>query len=499
MRQHIHIFLLLTCTAGFALGLLHLFKLRFAAGDVYPAYSSLRADPLGAMAFCESLERMPGLSVLRDFNAGNGLPEGKDTLYLHLAARTFDWKSLPDDLTREIEHFLATGGQLAVAFFPETSAPSRPYTEEDLDGNPKSEIRNPKEYRKPSPERGKSEASNADPSDFGLRISFGSRPSDFGPSHPQPGAIKNREQPKQIPKDKKHKKPHQTRLQTWWGIQFAFVPLEHGDGDTYEPASVVNRTDLPLPETLAWHSGVVLTNLANSWRIIYARGTNPVVVERRFGPGTVVLATDTYFLSNEALRKERHADLLAWLVGPARKIVFDEAHFGITETAGVASLVRKYRLHGLAASLLLLAGLFLWQNAVRFVPPSPEERAPDYVPGKEAAAGFANLLRRNVSPRDLLQTCFAQWQKSFTRGTGPSAARIIQAQAVLDAENALPRRQRDPIRAYREISGMLKPAHLITQGPERRYPAGFNLSDGKSRQDAGAPASNSQITETKLL
>ena len=123
MRRHFYILLLLTCTAGFAFGLLHLVRLRFAAGDVYPEYSSLRADPLGTMAFCESLERMPGLSVLRDFNAGNDLPAGGDTLYLHLAARRSDWTSLPDDLTREIEHFLAAGGRLAVTFFPESAAP----------------------------------------------------------------------------------------------------------------------------------------------------------------------------------------------------------------------------------------------------------------------------------------------------------------------------------------------------------------------------------------
>jgi hypothetical protein len=271
--------------------------------------------------------------------------------------------------------------------------------------------------------------------------------------------MRKAEQPGKRPREKKRPRLHQTRLQTWWGVTFGFIPLEHGDEDTYEPASVVNKSDLPLPETLAWHSAMVFTNLANSWRTIYARGANPVVVERRFGAGTVVLATDSYFLSNEALLKDRHPDLLAWLVGPAHKVIFDEAHFGIVDTAGVASLIRKYRLHGLAASLLLLAGLFLWQNAARFVPPTPEERAPDYVAGKESAAGFVNLLRRNVAPRDLLQTCFAQWQKSFARETGPSAVRIVQAQAVLDAENALPHRQRDPIRAYQQISGILKPTH----------------------------------------
>jgi hypothetical protein len=452
MKRNFSIFLLLACAAGFAFGLLHLFQLRFAAGDVYPEYSSLRADPLGTMAFCESLERMPGLSVRRDFNAGNDLPEGKNTVYLHLAARTLAWTSLPDDLTREIEHFLAAGGRLAVTFFPEASQPRRPLFEEDRDAG-------------------------------------------------------NAEKRKKPANEKIDRRLHQTRLQTWWGLDFAFVPLDRGEAGSYQPASVVNKTDLPLPATLAWHSAAVFTNLAKSWRTIYARGTNPVVIERRFGPGTVVLATDSYFVSNEALRKDRQPDLLAWLVGPSRTVVFDEAHFGIVDTSGVASLIRKYRLHGLALALLLLAGLFLWQNAVSFVPPTPEERAPDYVPGKEAAAGFVNLLRRNVSPRDVLQTCFAEWKKSFSRGARPSAARIIQAQAVLDAENALPLRQRDPVRAYQQICGILKPAHSRNpnpipqaapnaEGPERRHPAGLGRPDGVSRQDAGAPPSKSQDNQT---
>ena len=41
----------------------HLFQLRFEQGDIYPAYSSLRADPLGTKVFYESLETLPGLSV----------------------------------------------------------------------------------------------------------------------------------------------------------------------------------------------------------------------------------------------------------------------------------------------------------------------------------------------------------------------------------------------------------------------------------------------------
>ena len=66
MKKHLPIFLILTCAAGFAFGIVQLFKLRFEVGDIYPAYSSLRSDPLGVMAFYESLGNLKGISVRRD-------------------------------------------------------------------------------------------------------------------------------------------------------------------------------------------------------------------------------------------------------------------------------------------------------------------------------------------------------------------------------------------------------------------------------------------------
>jgi len=60
-------------------------------GEVYPAYSSLRADPLGAMAFYESLESIPGISARRDFSDSNRLPEEPQTVYLHLASPRYEW------------------------------------------------------------------------------------------------------------------------------------------------------------------------------------------------------------------------------------------------------------------------------------------------------------------------------------------------------------------------------------------------------------------------
>jgi len=160
------------------------------------------------------------------------------------------------------------------------------------------------------------------------------------------------------------------------------------------------------------------------------------------------------------MRKDRHADLLAWLFGSSRNVIFDEAHLGVAEAPGVATLIRKYHLQWFIAGLILLAGLFIWKNTVSLVPPHAENNAQDYVAGKDSASGFDNLLRRSIPTRDLLAVCFGEWKKSAAQTGKYSSVRIQQAEAAFHAENRLVEKDRDPVRAYQTISR--------TVGPTRR-------------------------------
>jgi hypothetical protein len=409
MKKKIPLILLFGCLAAAAGGLMELFQLRFEAGDVYPKYSSLRADPLGTMAFYESLDRLPGVAVRRDFSDANRLPEESRTVYLHLAAYRHDWQWVPKDLFAELERFQARGGRLVITFFPQTESSAFFYEHRNETNTVKS-------------------ASDRD---------------------------------KKMTPDKKTKMRNKTeeaegvQLEDRWGVHTRFEKMEQADG-VYAPVRVTNRTDLPLPRVLNWHSGIVFANLDDAWRVIYARGTNAVVIERRFGKGSVVMATDSYFVSNEAVARDRHADLLAWLIGPGRNVVFDEAHLGVVETSGVVVLMRQYRLHGLAAGLLLLAGLFVWKNTLSLVPPHPDAQQTGYVAGKDAAAGFVNLLRRNIASRDLLSACFAEWKKSAAGVARPTDARVREAEQLVATENSRPSRDRNPVAAYRKICSLLK-------------------------------------------
>src|SRR4051812_11956010 len=66
-RRHYSVLLALFLTVTFVWGILYLFNMQFAEGDVYPEYSSLRTDPRGARLLFDSLARLPGMTLVRSY------------------------------------------------------------------------------------------------------------------------------------------------------------------------------------------------------------------------------------------------------------------------------------------------------------------------------------------------------------------------------------------------------------------------------------------------
>jgi hypothetical protein len=390
MKRYFGVILLCALAVTLAFEIIQLVQLRFEAGDVYPAYSSLRSDPLGTMALFESLQAIPGLNVQRDLRPTNTMPQLKSLTYLHLATSAEGWMAMPEETFREIETFLKSGGRLVVTFFPLAKRPPEP--------------------------------------------------------------IRPRQEPAESKDNSKDKKKPSAR--ELWGMNFEVMDLK-ADGDTFIPEVVQHEGGLSLPPDLTWHSGIVLSGLDPAWKPIYSRGGAPVLIERAFGEGTVVIATDSYFLSNEAMLKDRQSSLLSWLIGPNREIMFDEAHLGITESPGVATLIQRYRLTGLVAGLLIVAGLYVWKNSTSLVPKPTEVVMEAHVEGRDSAAGFVNLLRRSVPADQVLAACFAEWRKSAAQGA-ISPARIAAAESAYEAERSNPKKDKDSVRAYNTISNILR-------------------------------------------
>jgi hypothetical protein len=309
-------------------------------GEVYPPYSSLRSDPLGARALYESLEGLPGIAVERLYKRRAPLENAARAMFV-LGVYPIGWTD--DKTLEEYEKLTHDGGRLVIAFLPVRRLANTPLA-----------------------------------------------------------------------------------LEKRWHVK---LTSEHPPGVDPDGKAIPRRSALyfdPGPE----------------WRILARRDDRATAVERGLGAGTIVLVADSYPLSNEGLREARDASFIARLVGPAHDILFDENHFGVTETGSVTTLMRKYRLEGAVAMLVLVAALFLWRSASSFLP--PRETAPSgVVAGRDSLEGLSALLRRGVPDKELFDACVAEWAKS-QRG---AAAERMDAIARLG--------KNDPVQAYRAACRVL--------------------------------------------
>lgn len=417
----------------FLIGVVRLFELRFEAGDVYPAYSSLRSDPLGIKAFFESLENLEPITVERNYRPLSRLHPGQDTTFFYLGAHVYKLEFFHEDYLKAFNRLVDKGGRLVISFFPERE---------------KKQSKQEGELSKSSAKKEEGQTGNDD--DEGAGEGSTKNKESGSSSEDSPNKQTGGED-----SDLSEMESKFVSLAKRWGVGFRHDP-KGGDTDYAELTLEANRE--ALPDIIPWHSSIYFDKPHSSWRAIYTHDGHPVIIERRFGPGTIVLSADSYLFSNEALSKERHPRLLAWLVGKNENVIFDESHFGIQKSQGIVGLARKYRLQPLFFGIILLAGLFVWKNSVAFVPALADDSSKggyDFTSERDYTAGLVSLLRRNVSTRDILSVCVEEWEKSLASDKKLSGDKIKRVKAVIEEERTQAPKQVDPVRKYHTIRRIL--------------------------------------------
>jgi hypothetical protein len=382
-----------------ARGVSRLFELRYERGDVYPPYSTLRADPLGAKAIFDAFGALPGYETRRNFRPLVRLnPEQPVTLVYVGIDYQARWM---DDELREFESLITTGSRAVFAFRREFST------------------------------RSTQRLGQARP---------------VAPPTPPP--------PNSKPKMADDELPGTAFTEVAGRWQFAFDLNQDDKAEIVHGTAEPDETAGDLEAQVPWHTALYFKGLDPKWRVLYRCNGVPVIAERDYGQGSIVIASDSFFLSNEGLREVRAAKLIARLTGPPRPIVFDEEHHGVTENMNIAGLARKYRLEGALLSLLFVVALFIWKNAASILPPRRAAAADDAnladVTGASAGEGFVNLLRRSVSPSRLLVTCVEEWKKA--RGRRLRAEELAHVESVFRAHQARGAAGRDVPAAYRTIA-----------------------------------------------
>jgi hypothetical protein len=388
-------FLLLILIALFVYGATHLLILRFEKGDVYPPYSSYRSDPLGTKAFYEALGLLRAVETMRQVEPLQGLSGLSETTLFLFGLQAPRFSAMQEASVKALEEGVLGGGRIVISFVPIHAEPGLPSKE------------------KKKPETPQEDADKEKDEEEGL---LGKEVVD---------------------------------LTKRWGVETEL--FVKGDGK-----ASLSIPEKELPSSLPWHSTLVFEPRDPAWRILYSRAEKPVLIERSYGKGSIVLSSDSFFLSNEAMKRERYPQLLSWLCGTHRKIVFDETHLGVSKSPGIATLLRKYGLAPFFISLIVLALLAIWKQAARLVPAYEEEEKAPVDEGKDAFTGFTNLLRRNIPPHHILSTCLEEWKRSFTHGKQDLSSRLPQIQEIIAADRTQPKKNRNPVGAYRKISALGK-------------------------------------------
>lgn len=407
-------FILLVIIAGFLFGVVHLFLLRFEAGDSYPPYSSVRADPLGSKMLYESLGSLEGMTVSRNYQSLSKLGQHSNATLFLFGMPSFSLNGTRKEDVLAMESFVLGGGRLVLLLYPD---------------KPKAVPSKPKQKSGATEKEGVGERGREKETD-------GNDPKKKQNDRCDAGYI---------------------ALTERWKIGMSLEELP-ADADRHRTMVAVPTPKVQaLTQPVSWHSSLWFEGLGPDWRTLYERDGKSVLIERAYGKGTVVLASDSYFVSNEAMVKERRPELLVWLVGPNSAVIFDETHFGVQESLGVAALGRKYRLHGLFSGLLLLSVLFIWKNSVGLVPPGEghPEKGIGARTGKDYLSGLAGLLRRTVPRNGIFAVCVEEWKKANRIDSRDTAREFALIESIIESETSRPVRERDPLGAYRSIHKLL--------------------------------------------
>ncbi len=433
-----------------ALGLIAVFgrvlEMRISGGNIYPHYSTLRNDPIGSSAIFDSFASLEGYSVGRNLTPLTGIKNlDGDTALLLLGLPWDSFKTLRakdnSPVLRAVEDdgarlVITLNPKLVPDFFRKKNTDEeddwfdrrrklrdklrkdRKKKEEEKSGSVKKKKENKEDEDEDEDDLTEEERKLEEEADekFGIKL--------------------NERLAVEIPDLEDFQRPDEG-----WKTK---------PGKTLDPSGV--PAALPF-----WFSQYRLKPNDKVWKKVVMVDESPVVLERRLGKGSIVLATDSYFASNESLHGGGNPEFLLWMAGGKSRLIFDETIHGSVSSGGAMKLIRRYRLHGFFIGMFLFIGLWAWRSATSLTPGDEsvdrgfvEETA---VSGEQSNSGFIQLLKRSIPGKELISQCVDVWKKS--QHSPITSDQEKKLSGIIASHEANPRKH-SITETYQAISKVLK-------------------------------------------
>jgi hypothetical protein len=387
-------------------GLLLLANARFQSGDSYPAYSSYSREARGTRALFEALDSLDSMDVSRNLlPLAPGARPSHGAFFMVGVSKDF-FSFMESERLKFLEESVKGGDRLVITFALQ-EAPDEAAKRSDQKGGK-------------NPDSVTEDESAGD----GTKTESPGKTSADGQGRTDTGAS------------------------SVWAVGFDTV-LKNGG-----PA-IVEHQEADLPAYMEWHGSSTFAPANSGWRTIYRKNGKPVVVERYLGKGTIVLVSDSFFLTNEAMKGTRSSLFLVWLTGGHHRVVFDETHLGVAEQTTIMTLIKRNGLIPFLISLLVIGILVAWKQVVPLLPVRGETAGETVEVTDNRPSAMAGLFRRNIRDDRILTVCVDEWEKAFAGGKSDHAALLHEARQVAAEEDARPRRQKNVRAAHNRIAVIL--------------------------------------------
>ena len=433
-------FMLLALGIATLWGFASVLGLRFRTGQDYPQYSTMRTDPHGAKAIYTALGRLTDITCERNYRPLIKLDGRRGNTLVLLNVYPDELKYGEALNANTLKKWAVQGGRVIITLKGEKGGAvddiedgrreaqekriEREIKERKAKRDKKEGEKN-KEDKNPASKK-KSEKEDSEEWKFKLQDSFAEL---FAVQVETIGSVKNDDPIKwdaSVP------------------VEPANCPQWHGRNffKFLEPKGETNEEAHPLK--------------GDSWQVLASRKDKPVLIEKRIGQGSIVLAGDSRFFSNEDLFNDPKPQFISWLIGNVSTVIFDETHLGVNEQPGIMTLARHYRMHGLFIGALVLFGLFIWRNGSSLIPANDQTGHKDNaVAGQSATAGMVSLLKRGIPKSQLLQRCLEVWERSLVNRSPALNSRIQNARDILVIETSKSRWKQQASKVYGQMAELI--------------------------------------------
>ena len=196
-------------------------------------------------------------------------------------------------------------------------------------------------------------------------------------------------------------------------------------------------------------------NLNEHWKVLAKKGDYPVIIEREFGNAKLIVFSDSYIFSNEALVKNKNYDFLNWSVSDRSSVYFDETQHGNVKNTGIATLLKRYKLQGFFYSLIFIVILLIWSNSHVPLANKDEKDEDSNINEPPVSDGLENLISRLQSNEDAFNICYQKYlnnERIYHQLDEEKKKEIVKLQQKYKQEKKTPE---NLIKAYNSIYNII--------------------------------------------